>query len=276
MSQQGRAGANDDFMPNIRKEKIKDEILDENFQNAKSLRKPQVKKTNSIQKKPFLKSGILIMIIALFCLIIIQFAPWMYITFDVENGKVEEFYYKDFKNDNIEDADTVNSSADDIYSIFESSCTNCSNNSNNFIGLDIYDFSYTPKMTTYGFIILFAMGLIFTIFTIVDKVKKISMDTTAIVHSLFATGIILIGAFVLFLNIKFIGTYFLLHHNWSFIDIKNLKMIFIAPFILIAIMPLIIKGATAIIKMNFNELKNKSDKDTPEKPFLGYKFGGRS
>ena len=56
--------------------------------------------------------------------------------------------------------------------------------------------------------------------------------------------------YVLLLAIKFFGTYLLMFHNGSFIPLDNLRVVFIAPVILIIIAPILIKGAAAIIKMN--------------------------
>jgi len=47
------------------------------------------------------------------------------------------------------------------------------------------------------------------------------------------------------------------------------------PLVLIFFAPIMIKGATAIIKMNFNELQKKLQTDIPENSFSAYKFGGR-
>ena len=149
--------------PNSRREKIKDEFLDDTFNRAKtqpSIR-PNVRKINP--KKPFLKSGILIIVIALLCLAIVNFLPWIYIEYDnQEFGTVKETftfsYETDFKNEKLETVNLakLNSTAiGNIYGLFESQC---SDSSSNFIGLSINDFSDNAKMTTYSFFVLILLA----------------------------------------------------------------------------------------------------------------------
>ena len=153
---------------------------------------------------------------------------------------------------------------------------NCSSNSRHFIGLSLDDFSYTPGMAFTAFLIMAILGAIFTAFQLIDKfLRKFSMDTIAIVHSMFAAGIILSSTYVVILVIKFFGTYLLIFHNEPFIPLEELRVIFIAPIILFVIAAVLIKGGTAIVKMNFNELKMRFKTEIPEDSFSVYKFGGK-
>jgi len=272
------------FLPDPREERIKDEILDETYKKAQVPYKNKPRKRTINKRRPFLKSGVIILAIAILCLSVINFIPWIYIEYDSSvYGTVKETFYfsytDDFKNEKFENLNikTLNSTAvGDIYGIFESQCSNCSNDSQNFIGININDFSETAKITSYVFIIMILMSLIFVVFQIVDKMRTFSMETVAIIHSIFAAGIIFAGAYVLVLIIKFFGTYLLIFYNSSFIDFGNSTIVFVVPVILMCIVPFVIIGANAVIKMNFNELKRKLKADIPEDSFSMYNFGGRS
>jgi len=280
MSQPEDEEIDTNILPNKRLEKTKDEILDETFKKAENPNKIKPIQKKIVQKNPFLKSGIIVIIIAILCLAIINYLPWMYIQYeDPELGTIEEMFNKDF-GDKIEKYIEKNRNSNSnaysgIYNVFESQCSNCSNNSNNFIGLTLDDFSNIPTRAFFSFIILALLGLIFTIFQIVDKFRRFSIDTNAIIHSAFAIGLILVCAYLLVLIVKFFGAYILLAINWPFIGLNEIRILFVVPLILIFIIPVIIKGATAIIKMNFNELKKRFKTDIPEDSFSLYKFGGR-
>jgi len=272
------ADINEDFLQDARREKTKNELLDETFKKAEIAHGLRPSEKKIIPKRPFLKSGIVLLAIAILCLVIIDNAPWMYIKYDDPVYEtIEETFGRDLKNekyDKIENADST--VFGDIQGLFESQCNNCSNNSRQFIGLSIDDFSSTPNMTFYAFIIMALMGILFTIFQVIDKIRKFSLDTVAIIHSIFAAGIILTSTYILLLIIKFFGTYLLIFHNGPFILLDNLRVVFIAPVILIIIAPILIKGAAAIIKMNFNELKMRFKTDIPEDSFSIYSFGGKT
>lgn len=269
--------------PNSRREKIKDGFLDDTFNRAKAQPdiRPNVRKINP--KKPFLKSGILIIVIALLCLAIVNFLPWIHVEYDSQEfGTVKETftfsYETDFKNEKLENVNLakLNSTAiGNIYGLFESQCSSCSDSSSNFIGLSINDFSDTAKMTTYSFFVLILLALFLIVFQIFDKIRNCSTDTVAIIHSIFAAGVMITSTYILLLIMKFFGAYILIYSNSSFIALKDLIVVFIVPVFLIILVPLLIVGANAIIKMNFNELKIKFKADIPADSFSNYKFGGR-
>jgi len=268
---------NEDFLQNARREKTKNELLDETFKKAEIVHGLRPSEKKIIPKRPFLKSGIVLLVIAILCLVIIDNAPWMYIKYDDPAlGVIEETFGRDLKNEKFDKIENADSTVfGNIQGLFESRCNNCSNNSQHFIGLSIDDFSSTPKMTFYAFMIMALMGIIFTLFQVIDKLRRFSFDTVAIIHSIFAAGIIFASTYVLLLVIKFFGTYLLIVHNGPFSPLDELRVVFIAPVILIVIAAILIKGATAILKMNFNELKMRFKTDIPEDSFSIYRFGGK-
>ena len=62
----------EDFTHTINRRKTtKEDVLDGNFKRAEKSRKPKVEGKKPIKKKPFLKSGIVLLVVAIFCLWII-------------------------------------------------------------------------------------------------------------------------------------------------------------------------------------------------------------
>lgn len=161
----------DDFFSNIGKSKksMKEDVLDETFNKAEKLKRSKPKEGKKISEKPFRKLGIVLIIIAIISLFVINYLPWMYVRFNSDNGSIEEFYYRDFIN---LEGDYYN----EVDYIFESPCTNCTNNSKNFIGLNIDDFSEIPERASFGFILITLVGLIFTIFAIIEKSKILQLN----------------------------------------------------------------------------------------------------
>lgn len=250
----------DDFFSNISKSKksMKEDVLDETFKKAEKLKNSKPREGKKISEKPFRKLGIVLISIAIISLLIINYLPWMYVRYNVENGSVEEFYYRDFIN-------LEGNYYNEVEYIFKSPCTNCSNNSGNFIGLDLNDFSNVPVSASYGFLLLALLGLIFTIFAIIDKKQKFSVEIVSFIHISFAIAGILISIAVLILCTKFLGIYFLLYHNMAFIEasgINNVILVFLGPIFLIIISIALIRVTITVIKINFDEFlkKMKSDK----------------
>ena len=85
---------NEDFFINSKYEKTsKDDILDINLEKAKDIHGINKKRTKKEKKKPFLKSGIVLLILSLICIgLIIAPTPWGYIKSESETlGDVEKF-----------------------------------------------------------------------------------------------------------------------------------------------------------------------------------------
>ena len=105
----------------------------------------------------------------------------MYIKYDSDYGTIEEYYtYSDFDNNEVK--------LNEINNLFESTCKNCSNNSNNYFGLTMNDFTGTQRLISHSLIVLGLLGFIFTIFIIIDRIKNFSEETVTIIHSIFISA----------------------------------------------------------------------------------------
>jgi len=254
-------------------ERKKEKILDETFKKAKFLKEKKtinqkiVKSIKTVDRQ-FLKSGILIIIVAITMLIFVEYSPWMYINQETDDGSTIHLLYRDFNQE-----EEINQT---VLNLFQSPCDNCSNNSQNYIGLTFNDFSSSPKTITNGIIILMILGIVFTIFLIIDKFRRFLDEIVFALHSLFSIAVIIVSLVILISSIKFIGTYFLIYHNWSFIEIsgiKNANIVFLTPIILALIALAIIRGAIITFKINFREMENKFTIDSPEEPYSTYRYG---
>ena len=90
--------------------------------------------------------------------------------------------------------------------------------------------------------------------------RNFSMEIANVIHSTFAAAAIIISIVVALSSIKFLGSYFLLYYNRAFIEapgINNVILIFLVPIILIVIAFAIIKIATTVMNINFNEFEKK-------------------
>lgn len=229
----------------------KEDMLDETFKKAEIKKALRLKEEKKVPKKPFLKLGVVLIIISLVGIVSVNSLPWVFIKYDTSIGTTEESYYKDFSEGTYHDETTY---------IFESPCTNCSNNSKNFIGLTLDDFSNIPKLAIYAFTIIGILGFIFTIYIIIDKWRNFSIDTTLLVHSTFAILANIFSLFIIFLLTKFLGSYFLLYYNISFIEasgLKNLTLVYPATSILIILSVTIIMITIVILRINFREYEKK-------------------
>ena len=269
---------NEEFLEDARMGEKNNGVLNETFKKAEISDGLKLNEKKINKKRPFLKSGILILVIAIICLVVIDNTPWVYVKYQDQNlGVIEEALNRDLTNEkyeNIENPDST--SLGSIKELFESQCNNCSDNSQHFIGLSIDDFSYTSGMTFIAFLIIAILAIIFIALQLIDKIlRRFSIETVAIIHSMFAAGIILASTFVLLLTIKFLGTYLLIFYNGPFIPLEELRIIFIAPIILFVFAAVLVKGGTSIVKMNFNELKTRFKTEIPEDSFSVYRIGGK-
>lgn len=244
---------NKDFSVDMRthKKAIKEEILDETFRKAEILKGLRPIEKKEVTKKPFLKLGIVLIIITIISLVAINYTPWIYIKYDAENGIIQEFIHRDLKDGHY---------YKEFDYIFESPCANCSNNSKNFIGLSKDDFTNIPKITFYGFIILFLLGIIFIIFEIIERKRNFSIKIVTLIHSTFAAATLTVNMFVIFTLIKFFSSNFLLYLNRSFIEvsgINNIILIFPVPIFIIFISLISIIIAINIMKINFLKFEKK-------------------
>ena len=195
----------------------------------------------------------------------------MYIRYSADYGTIEEFYYKGFEN-------KEGNYYEEVDYIFESPCTNCSNNSKNFIGVTKDDFTNIPNMASYGFIFLVLLGLIFTLFELIERMLNFSLEITAMIHTIFAAAAILVSIVIVASCIKFLGLYFLLYYNIPFIEasgVNNVILIFLAPIILIIISLAIIKVTITVMKINFDEFVKKLKSNKPHPAFSSRKNGAK-
>ncbi len=250
--------------------KSKDIILDESFKKAELLKKDQPKKkeVQIVAKKPFIKLGIFITLIAIIGLVSINFLPLVYINYETDYGSIEEYFsYEDFRYNIIE--------PEEINSLFESTCYNCSDNSDTYIGLTFNDLTNTPKLTIYIFIFLALIGIIFTIFILFDRKKDFSEETITIIHSFFIAFIITIGIILLFINIKFLGAHLLFQLNKPFIQalgFNKIKMFFFSTYISILLSFFFFIIGLVFMRINLNKAVNKFNVDKSKKSNLNYRF----
>ena len=254
-----------------KRKKVKEEFLDEAFKKAELLKKAhsEIKKEQKVVKKPFIKLGIIAIIIAILGLALINYIPWMYIKYDSDYGTIEEYFsYNDFKNNNIE--------IDKINSLFESTCKNCSNNSKNYIGLTINDFTGSQSTILNSLIVLALLGLIFTVFIIIDRIKNFSEEIVNIIHSIFIASSIFIGLIVFLSTIKFLGAHLLMQFNKPFIEvlgITNIDLFFFIPYLFFASSLLFVIMGLILIKANFNKAVQNLESDKSQKSHSIYRYG---
>ena len=161
-----------------KREKTKEKILDEAFKKADVLREKKIKnkrmkKTIKTVDRPFLRSGILIIIIAIIMLTFTEYSPWMYIDHETDMDSATHVIYRDFNQ-----VEEINQT---VLDLFQSPCNNCSNNSNtqNYIGLTFDDFTNSPQTISNGIMILIVLGIIFTMFLIIDRFHRFSDEFIA-------------------------------------------------------------------------------------------------
>jgi len=247
-----------------KKEEMKKEFLDENLKKANvSFKKVNKNNKKIFKRKPFLKSGILLIAIAIICLIISSYSPWMYIRYNSENGSVEDVYYRYYDNKN-------NSNDEYVNNFFKTS------NSSKLIGISSDDFTNVPQSSFYIFIIMIVLGALFTIFEIINKFKKFSRQIRTIIHTFFSLGTAIICIYYIFIIVKFLGANIMLSHNLNIIkpSLDILNIVFINPIILMFIVAGILKLSFTMLKINFKEFENIYKSNQPEKTMKNYRYKG--
>ena len=232
----------EDFFKDIRKSRkvAKEKILDETFKKAEIKKGLRPKPGTEFLRKPFLKIGVVLLVISMVAIISISYLPWLYIKYDdPQFGTIQEMLYEnDFeRGDYYKEIDLI----------FESSCTNCSTNSNNFLGITKSDFLRGFGTTTIGFYFLAILGIVFTVFEILRRKREMPIEIVSIGHSLVAAVSIIINILIASIFIKFLGSYFLLYYNKSFIEtsgVNNVILIYFVPLLMV-----ILSLATVIISV---------------------------
>jgi len=254
---------NNDIVFKKNEEKIKEKLLDEIFKKAevsKGLRKEE-RKTQ--KKKPFPKSGIVLIITAIICITLINHVPWLYIKYDsqsVEDGTIEEFYYRDFINKEghyYTEVDTLFEPLDHSF----------------YTGLSMDDFTVTPRVMYYMFLFLILVGVASIVFHLINRFGKYSFEKSAITQSIFAMVTCIAGIYLVLLLMKFLGVYLLLCYNSSFIlqSLPNIMLFFPAPIILFIITLGIIKTSFSLIRMNFRALEKSLEPDISKESLYVYR-----
>lgn len=195
------------------------------------------------KKKPFLKLGLILIIISVICLLIINLSPWAYVLYDnktVDIKNNEFFYYKD-KIDN--------SSNDSNFSSFFKS-----EDSFRFLGVNSFTFNSFYKTQSLILYTIIILGLIFTILGFFLKRSDLSIEKYKLFHCFFAILTGILSIIIIIDSVKFLGAEMLLFYNGSFIsdNIQNLALIFISPILLIFLASVLLKTIITILKININ------------------------
>jgi hypothetical protein len=228
-----------------KEQKQKEKILDESYKKAEincTLRKSNVSE-KKIFEKTFPKIGIIIIILALVGLIIINNAPWAFIKYNSDLGSTETTLYRDISKDN--------NQQQPIMELFEAPY---------YSGLSKLHFSNTPQSSFNGFIILIIIGLLITIFGIINKNQKYSKKTSKLVHYIFLIITVIPCIFINLSVMKFLSAHLLLFYNISQITnlSANINITFItfpAAFMIITLGFIIIKIELTLLKIDLKELK---------------------
>ncbi|MEF8879571.1 MAG: hypothetical protein V5A64_04185 [Candidatus Thermoplasmatota archaeon] len=258
----------EDVIPeeDISKEKKEPDIegkLDKNFKKAE-LAKRKRKEGTKERKKPFLRSGVLLVMVAVVCLVLTYLGPWTYISCDsyTQNETVEAVFYR---NDEIDNAE------EEIKGVFEFGSENENQYSSTPIGLSFQDFSSTSKILIYGFSILLLLSLIFIGIQLIDRFfDLLSKENFKIFHSIFSAVIVTIGVFLLISLIKFLGVYHLIYYNQNLVSTGNIRLIFPTAFLVILILSITIKVAFSIMSINIKELHKKWRNEERKDNLLSY------
>ncbi|MCJ7570856.1 MAG: hypothetical protein MUO82_03130 [Candidatus Thermoplasmatota archaeon] len=226
---------------------LKEKILDENYKKA-SMRINKIKTEEKLKskKKPFFKLGLILIIFGLICLLIINFIPWAYAIYDNKTSNLENneiFYYSD-KIDNF-------SNDTNFSSFFESK------DSYKYLGVNSYTLKLTSSAQSFIIYEIIALGCFFTIIGIFIKGIDFSIEKYKLFHCFFALITTILGIYLIFITIKFMGANILVFYNANFIsdNIQNLAFIFISPIALLFITSGLIYMTFTVLKINFNDFE---------------------
>jgi len=243
------------FYKKISKEKIRENILDKNFKIAEQKTKSkQISKTPK-KKKPLLKTGFILIIFGIIILAILKtnFVPWMYIGYDsgTEEGFYENYYFSNF----ISEKTDINNTIEHFFS---------SKNASQLIGLTINDFKEEPKISYYLSLIIICLGIIFSIFVFIDKKYDFSILNLYLFQTIFVTILSIFLVYFIFIIVKFLGANLLLMVNNQIIysKIPNLSYIFPVPIVLIILLSILLKLCFTVVKSNYKEIIELTEKDS--------------
>lgn len=258
----------------IDKEQYKEIVLDHNFLKAQTSKwkKKRKSETTKPKEKPFIKTGIIIIIIAIIAIFSIQYLPWMYLKYDTTSGTVEYIIERDLKITDLE----IEDMNPEIINFFSSPKSIYGKYSSSYIGLTFSDFTNIPETSFNLFFILIIISIIFTIFLIIDKSRNFNMDNVTMIYSGFAATCITFSLFIFAICLKFIASYIVLYLNWPFIQdlgINDIRLVYIVPIIIIILSLMIIKPCITVLKLNYRDILNRFETKKTEERFLTFKFG---
>ena len=243
-----------------RKEEIKETMIDNAFKKAeikRSLHSSDKNSENKSHKKTFPKFGFILIICAIIGFIIVSYVPWAYIEYGPENELTTVTIYKDFKIESGENTE--------IYDLFRSP---------HYLGLSTGDFSEAATLELYGFISLIALGILITIFGILDKMRNFSWEIFVITHFVISAATIISGIFIVLSVAKFLGAHFIQYHNTFPESYANITILFPAAFILIIFGFVIIKLAFTMMKIDFSKIQEPKEDEAFEETFSSTIYGG--
>ncbi len=224
-----------------REQKIKEKILDETFKKAeisRGIKLPEITTlTKKHTKKIFPKLGILLIIVGVIGIIFINNLPWAFIRYGTGDDKTETFIYRDFE--------IVESLEEEINALLKSPY---------YLGISDNDFIETPSLSSYCFFSLVILGVVITLFGLLDRWRNLSLEVFTITHFIFATIAIIPGIIIVLSVIKFLGAHILLFHNAPFVTAPDV-IVFPTVFIIIALGFIIIKMMFTVMRMDFTELQ---------------------
>lgn len=239
-----------------RREKIKEQILDETFKKAEVTRGIRESDDGDHKKKTYEKTfpkvGIALIIIAIIGLIFITKTPWGYIRYGAENE--------------ISFGSNTNNINGTILNLFKSPY---------YLGLSADDFSFAYSSALYGFVSLIIFGIAITIFGIFDKMRNFSIETFILIHFIFVSIIIIPGILITLAGIKILGAHFLFYHNASLIFLKITFLSFPAAIAAVVLGLITAKLMFTVMRMDFNALQKIKELEDAKSPFARYSVGGK-
>ncbi len=195
----------------------------------------------------------------------IKFGPWMYVSYNPSGSEktVDISYYSNFRASNT----SLNNSVEDFFS----------ENSSNYLGVDKGDFYDIPKFLSYISYCLIGLGLFFSIFVIVDRKIRISIEKLLVFQTIYTVLIVPILLYAIYILSRFIGAQFLLANNSFFINkiLPNSYIVFTTPIILIFFISFLLYILFIVIKSNYKEIYGLN-KDLSSLKIKSYEGGNQN
>lgn len=260
--------SDDQIFREAKKEQLtKDQLLDQNYNKAEKKKEKKLVNKKIDKKKPFLKTGVILLIISILCLIIVNVMPWAYVKCDssIENNEIEKFIYHYNMPSNIKEREIVN--------IFETPEVNASMHSSNYIGINFDDFKNSKAILGLGFILLSLMAVIFIFFQLIERSKSVFKNGFMFFHTAFSCMVVIVSFFLFFTLVKFYSVYPLLFYNRNFISSDNIFIFFPVPVIISIVLLILIKASLSIIKIYMRIIREKMSIKEDTKHPLGIHGG---